>query len=401
LLSTLCTLCNSTAHRQLSNSSCLCASSFFELSGQQECLPCFTGCLTCYGTQASNCYSCDNSTYFLNNTCYATCPTSYVNQSAPSRVCTPCPSNCLSCPASATLCAACNSPYFVFAPNSSYAYCVTECPGGYYQVNQSCVACQSPCLNCSALYTCLACVPQHFLASSFCYPCESTCLTCTASSALDCLTCVPNYLLLNGVCQKQLCGDTQYVQSTVGCQECTVAFPNSLTCLSTGPLTCQPGYLLANNSCLACSSVTGYTYDASTGSCKDYCGDGIIITSLCDDGNRLNGDGCSSVCTIEAGWSCPSNLCTLLASPALSLYSMRNYPVNHTIVMVVSLSVGVRLAQGNFALKFTSITNYQYSVYQLNSLYTMYQLVIVYYQSAQNEQLSISVNSPIARLLMD
>ena len=32
----------------------------------------------------------------------------------------------------------------------------------------------------------------------------------------------------------------------------------------------------------------------------------------CDDGNTLNGDGCSLDCLVEAGWICPWNgaLCT-------------------------------------------------------------------------------------------
>ena len=35
------------------------------------------------------------------------------------------------------------------------------------------------------------------------------------------------------------------------------------------------------------------------------CGDSNIEqTEACDDGNRINGDGCSSSCTIETGWSC-------------------------------------------------------------------------------------------------
>ena len=40
--------------------------------------------------------------------------------------------------------------------------------------------------------------------------------------------------------------------------------------------------------------------------CKTKCGDGILIKSRenCDDGNQLNGDGCSSICKIEKGWSC-------------------------------------------------------------------------------------------------
>lgn len=35
------------------------------------------------------------------------------------------------------------------------------------------------------------------------------------------------------------------------------------------------------------------------------CGDGIVdSTEECDDGNLEDGDGCSSVCTIETGWTC-------------------------------------------------------------------------------------------------
>lgn len=39
----------------------------------------------------------------------------------------------------------------------------------------------------------------------------------------------------------------------------------------------------------------------------DVCGDGIIETGeTCDDGNDVSGDGCSSTCQVEAGWSCPT-----------------------------------------------------------------------------------------------
>lgn len=68
-------------------------------------------------------------------------------------------------------------------------------------------------------------------------------------------------------------------------------------------------------------------------------------------------------------------------------------------MLVVGLTVGVRLVEGNFILKFTSITNFRVSVQPLNPFWTSYILVIVYYQTAQNEQLSINVKSPISRLL--
>ncbi len=34
------------------------------------------------------------------------------------------------------------------------------------------------------------------------------------------------------------------------------------------------------------------------------CGNGILIGEFCDDANTADGDGCSSICLIEEGWSC-------------------------------------------------------------------------------------------------
>ena len=89
-------------------------------------------------------------------------------------------------------------------------------------------------------------------------------------------------------------------------------------------------------------------------------------------------------------------MCTLASTPVMSLVSIDNFPANHSIVMVVSLTVGVRLIKGNFILKFTSLTNYQYYVYQLNSYYTRYMLVVVYFEDAYDQKLNISVINPIA-----
>ena len=47
--------------------------------------------------------------------------------------------------------------------------------------------------------------------------------------------------------------------------------------------------------------------------------------------------------------------------------------------MVVGLDVGLRLVKGNFVLSWVSLTNYQYHVYAINSIYTRYMLVIDYY----------------------
>ena len=40
------------------------------------------------------------------------------------------------------------------------------------------------------------------------------------------------------------------------------------------------------------------------------CGDGIRAgPELCDDGSSVNGDGCSSTCALEPGWTCTSTPC--------------------------------------------------------------------------------------------
>ena len=40
------------------------------------------------------------------------------------------------------------------------------------------------------------------------------------------------------------------------------------------------------------------------GPCTSRCGDGIVLDEDCDDGNLVDGDGCSSSCTVEPGFSC-------------------------------------------------------------------------------------------------
>jgi fibro-slime domain-containing protein len=40
------------------------------------------------------------------------------------------------------------------------------------------------------------------------------------------------------------------------------------------------------------------------GNCTSSCGDGLVLNEECDDGNNLDGDGCSSLCTVEPGYDC-------------------------------------------------------------------------------------------------
>ncbi|MDR0965212.1 MAG: DUF4215 domain-containing protein [Myxococcales bacterium] len=61
--------------------------------------------------------------------------------------------------------------------------------------------------------------------------------------------------------------------------------------------------------------------DGALGSaCSTPCGSGMLLATdakACDDGNLANGDGCSSTCQIEAGWTCAQP--TIADTPTLTL----------------------------------------------------------------------------------
>ena len=56
--------------------------------------------------------------------------------------------------------------------------------------------------------------------------------------------------------------------------------------------------------CCSCCSSNGRTCDVPS-SWTTTCGDGWkFVTEGCDDGDIKSGDGCSSKCAVESGWSC-------------------------------------------------------------------------------------------------
>ena len=67
-----------------------------------------------------------------------------------------------------------------------------------------------------------------------------------------------------------------------------------------------------------CSSSCTFEPDCSRGSCSSRCGDGIKLPpEACDDGNTTDGDGCSHDCMLEPGFSCGDD--TLSPPPQLNL----------------------------------------------------------------------------------
>ena len=57
--------------------------------------------------------------------------------------------------------------------------------------------------------------------------------------------------------------------------------------------------------CYSCDSCSlGFYLGSGSPFCQETCGDGKKFVTDCDDGNKVDGDGCSSTCEIEEGFTC-------------------------------------------------------------------------------------------------
>jgi cysteine-rich repeat protein len=88
--------------------------------------------------------------------------------------------------------------------------------------------------------------------------------------------------------------------------------------------------------------------------CMEICGDGIVINDPCDDGNTLNGDGCSEFCKIEKDWSCLNKTkCDVKAKPEIKVLRSVKVARMNRIEIYLDLTVGLRLVRENFVLTFS------------------------------------------------
>jgi len=145
----------------------------------------------------------------------------------------------------------CNSSSYYSSSSSS---CVLNCPSGTYQniYSRSCLACQSPCLQCITLPTnCLNCISsvnniQYYYNGS----CSSTCPSGTYASGYVCLAC----------------------NSAVGCATCVSSPVICTSCLG-GLYLSQPG----NGSCIAtCVGTANFLLDTVHLVCVSSCPSNMV-----------------------------------------------------------------------------------------------------------------------------
>ena len=90
--------------------------------------------------------------------------------------------------------------------------------------------------------------------------------------------------------------------------------------------TCDDGNVLSGDGCSSlCQTETGYTCMGTPSSCTTTCNDSITAGSeTCDDGNLTNGDGCSSTCQVESGYHCTTgaskSVCTKGSTSLFTYY---------------------------------------------------------------------------------
>lgn len=165
------------------------------IQSDQSCTDCLPNCQTC-SISISNCLTCNPSYVLFNNTCIATCPDQYYNES---NTCIQCPQNCSICDESK--CIICDPPSL-----SYNNICVDSCPTGFYLSGTECLACNFSCLACSnSSNSCTECESPLLLLDFSCIP------ECPQHFVSEMRNCVPvicgknctERLLNNSVCDPE------------------------------------------------------------------------------------------------------------------------------------------------------------------------------------------------------
>ncbi|EAR85859.2 transmembrane protein, putative (macronuclear) [Tetrahymena thermophila SB210] len=284
---------------------------------QQNCLQCEQNCDSC--TNGVSCKKCSKNYNLDGATCVQECSGSQYSQD---QICKNCPiQNCLKCKDN-KVCVKCKPGYDIVN-----GICEISCTDGQFRSLKTlkCTSCLSGCKVCTSLIGCQECFPRYF-GQQTCSKCDQSCYNCQGLSPNQCTSCDPqsNLFLYQNQCIPKCPNGYFNDTSSMSCVPCND--PNCKVCdkgTNTCSLCSDPDLYLVDNQtcsstcqqdhqnftknnikqCLKLSCPTGY-YQVED-KCKEICGDGLNFGEYqCDDGNNLNGDGCSSICGIEYLFVC-------------------------------------------------------------------------------------------------
>ena len=156
--------------------------------------------------------------------------------------------------------------------------------------------CGPNCVTCDA-QTCLTCSPGFAVLSPSCEACEIALFNpgCTSCSNTECFQCVAGTIMdpITTYCDCPNYGESFFNGSCHLCSQ--LYFSDCIRCNSTTCFDCTDG-LFYNMTSKLCEPLINACGDSKWERFED-----------CDDGNLIDGDGCSSTCKIEADYECLSS----------------------------------------------------------------------------------------------
>lgn len=78
--------------------------------------------------------------------------------------------------------------------------------------------------------------------------------------------------------------------------------------------------------------------------CIEICGDGLLFELECDDGNNVDGDGCSERCTIEKDYRCKNgsattpSICGYAESLEFTLVNAERVDFSNQLLLTLSVN---------------------------------------------------------------
>ena len=390
---TKCTKCNTSA------GNCTECHEGYYLDGN-TCTACVSPCATC--SSASACVSCVSETYLKDAECLESCGDGYYGKN---RICHTCPGTCSLC--TPDECTACEAGYYL-----REGECFDSCVEGFFEYNDS-LCCPNSCDSCATSTECLTCKPGHYLENKACHPCKSVCSACEDQFD-NCTGCIEEYYKIGSECV-QACPDEEYYIEDFECLPCdssckTCSGPEATDCLS-----CFELYIYYIDSCFECGG-DGSPFDLESGECVDRCGDGRRFTvedvdtlysyNECDDGNNLDGDGCSALCTIEDDFACEGgspvrpDICRETIPPTATLvkYDDLNFAIKFSEPVRINEGITLQAALSIYIPEYDSRDRYRakYDTAMTTDIETV-DIEMVYDETFYNRTLTIDLNRPIIK----
>jgi cysteine-rich repeat protein len=326
------------------------AGKFKPVPGSAACTSCGAGKYA-EGTASTVCSDCGSGTYSaavgatVNSTCSGTrCSAGKYGQtgatSASATTCLLCPagtymaltgaSACTNCTAgkysaavgatTVDTCSGCDAGKFSATVGATTVDTCSDCDAGKFSATvgattvDTCFDCDngtfSADVGATAVSTCVSCVAGTYSAAAA----STACTSCEAGKygqvvrSTACTSCVAGkFSAAAGASVASTCADC-------GAGKYSAAVASTCADCGAGKYSATAGSSACNDCAAGASSDAGST-SASNCTCtagSRTCGDGTKEPSeRCDDGNTVNGDGCSGTCTIEAGHSCTMPPCAL------------------------------------------------------------------------------------------